>query len=136
MSILFVDDDPDDTDLFCEAVAYINNSDFVYEKNSVQCMAVNNGNQAIDVLTTLTELPDYIFLDINMPLMNGEECLKHIRANARFSNIPVIMFSTAFNKRASTDLMALGASDCILKPNGFNALVKVLSNYIYKKQLH
>ena len=134
MTFLFIDDDSDDTDLFCEAVAYLNKSEFVFSKKEhIDCIAVNNGCQAIDLLNTLRELPDFIFLDINMPVMGGKECLKYLKTNPTFSKIPVTMLSTAFHADDATEFRALGASECIIKPAGFNELVKVLSKYVYKK---
>ena len=136
MTILFIDDDTDDTDLFCEAVAFLNKSEFISSnKETIDCVAVNNGCKAIDLLNTLDELPDFIFLDINMPVMGGKECLKFLKANSRFSKIPVTMLSTAFHADDATEFRALGASECIIKPAGFNELVKVLSKYVYKKFL-
>jgi CheY-like chemotaxis protein len=134
MTILFVDDDPDDTELFCEAVDYLNSSEFIAaEKELINCITANNGCKVEDLLPTLPKLPDYIFLDINMPIMGGKECLLHLKSNKQFSHIPVIMLSTAFNNTMANELKALGASECILKPTGFNELVKILSKYVYKK---
>jgi CheY-like chemotaxis protein len=134
MTILFIDDDQDDTDLFCEAIAYLNNSEFVYgDKQLIHCTAVNNGCQAIDLLDTLQELPDYIFLDINMPVMGGRECLSHLKSNHKFAKIPIIMLSTACRPDDATEFKELGASDCIIKPRGFNELVKIFAKYVYAK---
>lgn len=134
MTLLFIDDDPEDTELFCEAVTYLNNSDFIYaEKESVACVTANNGCMAIDLLAALKEMPDYIFLDINMPGMDGRQCLRHLKSDQLFCDIPVIMLSTTFDGQDAIALKALGAYDCIKKPCAFNDLVKVLSKYIYRK---
>jgi CheY-like chemotaxis protein len=134
MTILFIDDDQDDTDLFCEAIAYLNSSEFVYaDKQLIHCVAVNNGCQAINVLDTLQELPDYIFLDINMPVMGGRECLSQLKSNPKFAKIPIIMLSTAFRPDDAKEFRGLGASDCIIKPRGFNELVKIFAKYVYAK---
>jgi CheY-like chemotaxis protein len=136
MTILFIDDDPDDTELYCEAVNYLNSAEFIHtNKENINCLTANNGCTAVDLLPILKELPDYIFLDINMPVMGGKECLKHLKSNPAFSNIPVIMFSTAFGTDDAKEFKALGANDCILKPSGFNQLVKILSRYVYGKYL-
>lgn len=132
MTILFIDDDPDDTDLYCEVVAYLNSPELIYSSNqSIDCMAVNNGRKALDLLSALKKLPDYIFLDINMPVMVGKECLRLLKANPSLSKIPVVMLSTSFSENESCELRTLGASDCILKPSGFNGLVGILSRYVY-----
>jgi CheY-like chemotaxis protein len=136
MTLLFIDDDPDDTDLFCEAVNYINSSEFLTpQKDKINCVTFNNGCQAVDLMPRLAELPDYIFLDINMPIMSGKECIKQLKGTPELLNIPVIMFSTAFRDNDAMEFKALGAADCIRKPSGFNELVKILSKYVYEKYL-
>ena len=136
MIILFVDDDPEDAELFCEAVRYLNSSEFLSsDKVNITCLTASDGRKAVDMLSSLNALPDYIFLDINMPLMDGKKCLAFLKGDARFSQIPVIMLSTAFRNNETSELMALGASDCIVKPTQFNSLVKILSKYIYHKIL-
>jgi CheY-like chemotaxis protein len=136
MTLLFIDDDPDDTELFCEAVNYINNSEFLEtHKHKINCVTYNDGCKAVDLMARLTELPDYIFLDINMPLMSGKECIKQLKGNPDLFKIPVIMFSTAFRENDAVEFKALGALDCIRKPSGFNELVKILSRFVYKKFL-
>lgn len=134
MTILFIDDDPDDTSLFCEAAAYLNSAQFIYEdKEPVDCITASNGCRAVDLLPHLKVLPDYIFLDINMPVMGGKECLRYLKNDRMFSDIPVIMFSTTFGTQEESEFKALGAYDCIKKPCAFNELVKILSKYIYRK---
>jgi CheY-like chemotaxis protein len=136
MMFLFIDDDKDDTDLFCEAVVYLNKSEFIStKKEHIKCLVSNNGCTAIGLLETLTELPDHIFLDINMPVMGGKECLTHLKSNPSFSKIPVTMLSTAFHANDASELKALGASECIIKPSGFKDLVKALSKYVYENYL-
>ena len=136
MTILFIDDDPDDTEMFCEAVVYLNDSDFVAaKKEELVCLTLSDGCKAINFLTGLRELPDYIFLDINMPIMGGRDCLSFLKTHGKFSRIPVIIFSTYFDEKMSSEFKKLGAEDCIHKPSEFNTLVKILSKYIYKRYL-
>lgn len=133
MTIIFIDDDHDDTELFCEAVEYLNSSGYIHRtEEKISCIAVNDGCKAVELLPTLEPLPDYIFLDINMPIMGGKECLKFLKQSPRFSQIPVIMLSTAFHKEDFHELLNLGAADCIKKPSGFNELVGLLAKYIFK----
>jgi CheY-like chemotaxis protein len=134
MTIVFIDDDSDDTELFCEAVAYLNSSEFISgKKEPIECIPVNNGAKALTLLPTLAEVPAYIFLDINMPVMGGRETLAHLKKDPKFAQIPVIMFSTAFRGNDASEFKTLGAYACIAKPSGFKELVKVLSKYVYEK---
>ncbi len=72
-----------------------------------------DGYEAIEKLKTLPVLPDLIFMDINMPRMNGLECLAEIRRDANFSQIPVIMLSTSTEEIEVT--RSLGAKAYIQK---------------------
>jgi two-component system chemotaxis response regulator CheB len=75
-----------------------------------------NGQIALSLLDRLT--PDAMTLDIEMPVMNGLETLKAIRASGH--TLPVIMFSTLTNRgaEATIDALAAGASDYVAKPSG------------------
>ena len=133
MIILFIDDDADDTELFCEAVAYLNSIELFKDKEeNIECVSANDGCQAIELLPNLHVKPDLIFLDINMPSMGGKDCLKYLKQNEAYSNIPVIMFSTAIRNEDYEEFKSMGAIDCLKKPNGFTELVKILSKYVYK----
>jgi CheY-like chemotaxis protein len=137
MTVLFIDDDPDDTELFCEAIEYLNSTSIKTGRTEqINCVTANNGCQGVELLNRLDGLPTYIFLDVNMPIMGGKECLKHLKSNSTFTHIPVIMLSTTLRMSDIEEFKLLGATDCIVKPSGFDALVKSLSNFLYdsKKQ--
>ena len=70
-TIMIVDDDPDDVQLFCEAVAEI---DPLYN-----CLVAYNGEEALKLLQNTNTTPDFIFLDLNMPRMNGKQCLAQFK---------------------------------------------------------
>ncbi|HTI89650.1 MAG TPA: response regulator [Puia sp.] len=104
--ILLVEDDDDDV------------SDFMAELNKInipcKCTRANSGDQAISQLTYL--LPDIIFLDVNLPGMNGLECLAEIRQIHRLDNVPVVLYSMGLLSSYKEKGMKLGASDCVEKP--------------------
>ena len=105
-SILLVEDDIDDQEFFIEALSNIEN---------VTLYAVaNNGKEALDKLKDSEILPDIIFTDINMPVMNGIECLSELIKNPQTMNIPVFILSssTPHGELACT----LGAKAFIKKP--------------------
>jgi CheY-like chemotaxis protein len=115
---LLVDDDLDDTEMFCEALASID--------NSIVCHCAGNGQEALQTLNTLYEKPNIIFLDVNMPVMNGWQCLKHLKEDERYKQIPVIIVSTSSHKRESEIAADLGALCYLTKPNDFDELTIVL----------
>ena len=104
---MLIDDDMDDLFFFQEAVACLG-GDF-------GCTVVNCGIRALKQLKNATDLPDVIFLDLNMPKMNGKECLCELKKEQRLKQIPVIMYSTANNANDFDCCMALGASYFFVK---------------------
>jgi CheY-like chemotaxis protein/DNA-binding XRE family transcriptional regulator len=118
MVLLCIDDDPEDVELFCDAINTIN--------TGVNCVVAHNGKEGIDLLQTLR--PDLIFLDLNMPVMDGRETLKRIRNNERLKKIPVYIFSTTSNTAEIEECKKLGADNCITKPNSFKELCSALQD--------
>lgn len=111
-SILLVEDDLDDQAFFTNCINTI--------KNASLFGIANNGAEALEKLETCIKLPDMIFMDINMPFMNGLECLKEIANNSRLKNIPVIMLSTDTGQAPLTRI--LGAKAFIKKPSDCKTL--------------
>ena len=123
MLILFVDDDVEEFEIFCEALKTFN--------TVCKCLHVYDGQEAFDLLNNkLTILPDYIFLDINMPVMNGMECLQKIKAEPKLRDIPVIVYSTTSNPFEMGIYRNLGAAEFIVKPSSFIKLVNILRQFV------
>jgi CheY-like chemotaxis protein len=108
LRILLIDDDEDDMTLFFEAVSGIN--------QQIDCQYFNIGELALKWLAETTHLPDYIFLDLNMPKMNGLEVLKAIKGQQHIKDIPVIVYSTSRNEAHRQEAKNLGAALYIIKP--------------------
>jgi CheY-like chemotaxis protein len=124
-SILIIDDDIDDCQIFCEAIKEV--------ASDAKCVSIVDSDKALQHLAKATaELPDLIFLDINMPLMNGKECLSALKRNQKLKHIPVVMYSTTFNPTEIKTYYSLGAQDFIVKPNEYTRLVKELSKVLEK----
>lgn len=117
MIVLHVDDDPDDSALFCEAVKEA--------APSFKCLIANSAASAFEILSDRQRIPDFIFLDMNMPKMNGLECLKLIKNNHTLNHIKVIMYSTASNPIHMKEFKKLGAG-FLPKPDRYETLVKNL----------
>ncbi len=88
----------------------------VLEDESYIVQAVNNGMQAMIELKNMTELPDLILLDVEMPEINGFETLKKIKDENRLKNIPVIFLTGSDNHEAELEGLLIGAVDYIMKP--------------------
>ncbi|MEX2232761.1 MAG: response regulator [Cyclobacteriaceae bacterium] len=119
MTILYVDDDPDDRQIFLEAVKTIDES-FV-------CNTAKDGLDALTYLDSNT-LPDVVFLDINMPLMNGKACLAEIKGNKNTSHVPVIIFTTSNNPQEKDECKGLGATDFVHKPISYIEMKDILTS--------
>ena len=78
-----------------------------------------------------SELPNVLFLDLNMPRKNGFECLNEIKLNNDLQNLPVIILSTSFNPDTIDELYDSGAQYYIRKPSEFSKLKKVIFDAIH-----
>src|SRR5688572_5159493 len=117
-NILLIDDDEDDQEIFISALE--NAAD------SVKCTALDNAILALEKLRKNEIDTDIIFLDLNMPLMNGQEFLAQIKKQQNLRDIPVIVLSTSANQTTIQQAKKLGASDFITKPHSFDDLVQIL----------
>lgn len=129
--ILLADDDRDDRFLFKEAL-----SELPIETN---LETVHDGEQLMNYLNEHADnLPDVLFLDLNMPRKNGFECLSEIKFTDKIKELPVIMFSTSFPRDAHYEqdmikmLYKIGASDYIRKPANFGELKEVIHSSLLK----
>jgi len=123
IKIIFTDDDQDDCNLFAEAMKEtgINH----------QLITFNDGLQLLNYLNKDdAEMPHILFLDLNMPFMNGFESLKEIRANEKFRDIPIAIYSTSASEKDQEDTFVSGANVYIKKPNDFSVLKRVLKEVI------
>ena len=122
MLILLVDDDADDYGCFREALAE--------SHPHARCLYACNGLAALDLLAELVVQPNYIFLDINMPLMNGRELIAKLKAHAAFKDIPVIIYSTTNSEAEQVSFKKLGADHFLVKPPKFATLVNALKELV------
>lgn len=120
-----IDDDIDDQEIFCMALETID--------NKIKCSIAENGHAALEKLNKETSfLPAYIFIDVNMPKMNGLECLKGIRKIERLNESHVFMYSTSDDEKIVNVSKQLGADDFIVKPSSLDSLIVVLKTLIRK----
>jgi CheY-like chemotaxis protein len=122
--LLVIDDDEDDLEIFEAAVNEL--------EEPVSCELRNNAATAFEELKGGSLVPDVIFLDLNMPVMNGRQFLVAIKQLDELKDIPVIIFSTSSHSETIEDTRSLGASGFVTKPNSFAELVKVLQNHLSK----
>jgi CheY-like chemotaxis protein len=113
-TLLLIDDDLDDVEMFCDAVQEID------KKN--HCLFAGNGREALKILGSCLQKPDYIFLDLNMPQMSGKDCLKEIKLHKELEDTPVIIYSTSKHKKEIDEILEMGATMFLTKPTIFDDL--------------
>lgn len=120
---LVADDDEDDRFFFLEALRTID--------PGITCMLASNGREALTLLQSdFFSLPDYIFLDLNMPLMNGFKCLEEIKKIPALSEIPVILYSTTSEKEVEEKSRKAGAFSFFIKPSSPADLISYIRKLI------
>ena len=119
--IVLADDDADDRELFREALNEIQKVNFKTAKDGLSLMQMLKENK---------ELPDVIFLDLNMPRMDGQACLKQIKQDKKLHDIPVIIYSTSKSPQYIEETYQNGACLYITKPDSFTKLKRIMEKIL------
>jgi DNA-binding response OmpR family regulator len=121
--ILIIDDDDDEMDILSIAFRQIEMEvDLHHEKNP---------ENAIEVLKRFR--PNILFLDYNMPKMNGLVCLNEIRKVELPEPVLIILYSSHITEEVQKKAMELGAIGCIEKAYSVNALVRKINKLLKVK---
>lgn len=121
--VVLADDDEDDRLFFKDAFEELKMQTKVdIYKNGVELMRALNCADSV--------LPNILFLDLNMPMKSGLECLKEIKSNPRFKDISIAIYSTSASEEDIEDTFVNGANIYIKKPNDFKVLKKILSDVV------
>jgi CheY-like chemotaxis protein len=115
---LLADDDRDDRDMFTEALADLD--------PQIVCHNAEDGSQALKLLSTVTDYPNIIFLDINMPVMDGWTLLRNLKRDDQFTHIPVVVYSTSSREKDRETARDLGAMCFVTKPDSFKMVKSML----------
>lgn len=121
-NILLIDDDRDDAEIFMQAADRLN--------KGVALRWYQNPELALEDLKCADNLPDLIFLDYNMPKINGLEMLEELKSEKKLKDIPVILISTPSQEFMRELLEKKKIIQYISKPNSFNDLIKVLGTVL------
>ena len=121
-NIFIADDDEDDRFLFTNALKDID--------EGIVCEFATDGKNALSLLKSTKHLPDILFLDLNMPKINGLECLRRIKNDIRLTSIPVVIFTTSQNPDDVEATHRLGANVYFSKPSDYNILKQKLTRIL------
>ena len=108
MRVFYIEDDEDDCEFLEETLHDID--------NTIQCISYTDAREGIKFLLNTESTFDLIILDINMPLMNGKECLIEIKKHDTLKHVPVVMCSTTLQTKEIKSYFEMGAYDFIVKP--------------------
>lgn len=123
LNVTLTDDDEDDRLFFQEAI------EDVKVKTNLQIF--NHGQALMDYLNCNdSKNPDLIFLDLNMPIKNGMQCLKEIKSNTKLKDIIIAIYSTSSSEQDIEATFVNGANIYINKPNSFGELKKAISKVL------
>lgn len=125
-TLFIIDDDEDDQLFLNEAVNDL--------KIPVECLYASNGEQALQQFRNGdVPVPDYIFLDLNMPRINGKECLTEIRKIPAYEKVPIVIYSTSSHQKDIQEIMQLGATHFVTKPTRISELCEKLNELFSAK---
>ena len=114
-TVLLIDDDVEEHEIFKLALNNFN--------ADIHFVSTMNGRYALKLLKEAS--PDWIFLDINMPGMNGIDTLYEIKKMESIKDVPVFMFSTSDGYTHGALALSLGAKKYIRKPTDLKDLEKI-----------
>lgn len=126
--VALVDDDPDDRFIIKRTLELLPQRLAVVEYENGQlclddfCKQMETGEQPAEI----------IVLDLNMPVMNGQEFLKKFRADARFAGVPVVVLTTADDAETHQQVLDCGANECMSKSSdwqGRGSLSQIIIDY-------
>lgn len=125
--ILLVEDDPDDQEIFLETLNRIS--------SNLKCMTANHGKEALNILMNPFPQPSIIFLDLNMPVMNGFEFLIELQQFKELKKIPIIIYSTAKDDYDIKNSEKFGVKKILRKPSNLTDITKIISETLKEHEI-
>lgn len=116
--LLLIDDDKDELTIFMDALREVPHED------GFKCTYASSTMQAIEMLKFL--VPDFIFVDFNIPKMNGLEFISFVTGQPHLKKTKLCLYSMNINEEVDKQAKNLGAS-CIKKSGTIESLARNLS---------
>lgn len=123
ITCLLIDDDAEDQEIFAHALAHLD--------LDIDCVTASDGIRAIEKIKSDPEFnPYFIFIDVNMPRMNGIDCLVEIKKISRVKDTHVYLYSTYVDPKTAHRAKDEGAIDVLVKANSMGELKQMLSGVV------
>ncbi|MBB5283097.1 CheY-like chemotaxis protein [Rhabdobacter roseus] len=124
MTCLVIEDDLDDQEIFSIALGELG--------QNYQSTFANNAVDALSLIRSGAVVADYIFIDLNMPKLNGLQCLAEIRKEPGWETIPVYLYSTSSEQIYVDQALQGGAQAFITKPSRISDFTRILGTLLVK----
>jgi len=121
-NILLIDDDPEEFDIFCGALATLD--------KSIDCIGATSCSDGFSKLEASSGIPRYIFLDLNMPASHGKFCLQKLKKHPVYASIPVFIYTTSNREIDKYEAKKFGAQMFFTKPASVSELKHIISYVI------
>ena len=118
MKILYVEDNPDNVYMLTRRL----------KKKGFEVLVAEDGQQGVEM--AISELPDLILMDLSLPIMDGWEATKNIKANEKGKNIPIIALSAHAMEEHKKSAMEAGCNDYDTKPVDLKRLMSKISQFL------
>lgn len=118
-----VDDDTDDQEIFLMAIDVIKEPRF-------QIRMFSRAKEFLDEIKKGENTPDYVLVDINMPEMDGFECLTHLNNLNHSKKFKLIVVSTSSDESDIQKARSLGADSYIVKPFSISEYTQLLTKHL------
>lgn len=123
-NILLIDDDVEDAEMYMQIICNIH--------SDIKCEVATNPITAFNELLLSENLPDLLFLDLNMPCLNGYEFLQKLKKDQKLRHIDVILMSSPSEEVVKSFLpLKYELQKYMSKPHSYPVLISTLNEIIY-----
>lgn len=120
-TVLYVDDDLDDQDFFVTSL--------LESHPNAKCFLATDSRSALDIIKTIPT-PNFIFIDLHLPKINGIELLKNLKDITTYATIPTYILSTTLFEPHAAAIKEIGGSGFLRKPSSLNDFRTMLSSIL------
>jgi CheY-like chemotaxis protein len=121
-TVIIIDDDQDDLEIMTEAIRQAD--------PGIRPECFVHSQEAVQMLLARRPVPDFVFIDINMPVLPGDKCLQMFRESEDFNHTSITIYSTSLPHRVAKNLRVLGANHVFEKPVRMAEYIAILEQIL------